>query len=157
MAATSPKATQHGDTAKGCGCLLLMLLLVIGMLSSCLGDDDSETSSTFVGGVSGSPSAMRSPSSDPTPTSALAPATTTSASPDPDPEPDPDRRFVPDPEPSRKPVTAPQTEPAESGGSVYYENCDAVRAAGAAPIRRGDPGYASHLDRDGDGEGCGGD
>jgi hypothetical protein len=37
---------------------------------------------------------------------------------------------------------------------VYYENCDAVRAAGAAPIRRGDPGYASHLDRDGDGIGC---
>ncbi|WP_211275298.1 excalibur calcium-binding domain-containing protein [Actinoplanes rectilineatus] len=41
--------------------------------------------------------------------------------------------------------------------SVYYENCAAVRAAGAAPIRRGDPGYARHLDRDGDGEGCGGD
>ncbi len=41
--------------------------------------------------------------------------------------------------------------------SVYYENCAAVRAAGAAPIRRGDPGYRSALDRDGDGEGCAGD
>ncbi|MFI5807720.1 excalibur calcium-binding domain-containing protein [Streptomyces sp. NPDC051561] len=40
------------------------------------------------------------------------------------------------------------------GGSVYYKNCTAVRAAGAAPIRRGDPGYARHLDRDGDGVGC---
>lgn len=38
--------------------------------------------------------------------------------------------------------------------SVYYANCDAARAAGAAPVRRGDPGYASHLDRDGDGVGC---
>ena len=38
--------------------------------------------------------------------------------------------------------------------SVYYANCDAVRAAGAAPIHRGDPGYASKLDRDGDGIGC---
>lgn len=38
--------------------------------------------------------------------------------------------------------------------STYYENCDAVRAAGAAPIHRGDPGYARHLDRDGDGVGC---
>lgn len=40
------------------------------------------------------------------------------------------------------------------GGSVYFENCDAARAAGADPVRRGDPGYASHLDRDGDGIGC---
>ena len=40
------------------------------------------------------------------------------------------------------------------GGSVYYENCTAARAAGATPVRRGDPGYASHLDRDNDGIGC---
>jgi len=39
-------------------------------------------------------------------------------------------------------------------GSVHYRNCDAARAAGAAPVRYGDPGYASHLDRDGDGVGC---
>ncbi|MGW0315497.1 excalibur calcium-binding domain-containing protein [Streptomyces flavidovirens] len=37
---------------------------------------------------------------------------------------------------------------------VYYENCDAARAAGAAPVRSGDPGYGRHLDRDGDGVGC---
>lgn len=41
-----------------------------------------------------------------------------------------------------------------SSGSVYYKNCTAVRDAGAAPVRRGEPGYASHLDRDGDGVGC---
>ncbi|WP_373432358.1 excalibur calcium-binding domain-containing protein [Streptomyces afghaniensis] len=43
-----------------------------------------------------------------------------------------------------------------SGGSadVSYANCDAVRAAGAAPIHRGEPGYASHLDRDNDGIAC---
>ncbi|MGW7029110.1 excalibur calcium-binding domain-containing protein [Streptomyces xanthophaeus] len=40
------------------------------------------------------------------------------------------------------------------GGSVYYRNCTAVRDAGAAPIRRGDAGYGSHLDRDGDGVAC---
>jgi hypothetical protein len=39
-------------------------------------------------------------------------------------------------------------------GSAYYANCTAVRAAGAAPIRRGDAGYGSHLDRDGDGVAC---
>jgi hypothetical protein len=39
-------------------------------------------------------------------------------------------------------------------GSISYENCDAVRAAGAAPIREGDPGYSRKLDRDGDGVDC---
>jgi len=38
--------------------------------------------------------------------------------------------------------------------SVYYANCTAVRAAGAAPIMRGEPGYSSKLDRDGDGIAC---
>lgn len=41
-----------------------------------------------------------------------------------------------------------------SGKDVYYENCTAVREAGAAPIYKGDPGYASKLDRDGDGVAC---
>ena len=41
-----------------------------------------------------------------------------------------------------------------SGGEVYFENCTAVRAAGADPIRRGEPGYRAGLDRDGDGVGC---
>ncbi|WP_083362579.1 excalibur calcium-binding domain-containing protein [Microterricola viridarii] len=38
--------------------------------------------------------------------------------------------------------------------NTYFKNCTAVRNAGAAPIRAGDPGYGSHLDRDGDGVGC---
>ncbi|MEU1756727.1 excalibur calcium-binding domain-containing protein [Micromonospora matsumotoense] len=42
----------------------------------------------------------------------------------------------------------------DTDGDVYYANCTAVRAAGAAPIRRGDPGYSRKLDRDGDGIAC---
>ncbi|PEZ72689.1 excalibur calcium-binding domain-containing protein [Bacillus sp. AFS017274] len=42
----------------------------------------------------------------------------------------------------------------EAVNSVYYENCDAVRSAGAAPVYEGSPGYGKHLDRDGDGIGC---
>jgi Excalibur calcium-binding domain len=34
---------------------------------------------------------------------------------------------------------------------VYYPNCDTARAAGAAPLYAGQPGYRSALDRDGDG------
>jgi len=41
--------------------------------------------------------------------------------------------------------------------AAYYANCAAVQAAGAAPIRRGQPGYRAGLDRDGDGVGCAGD
>lgn len=41
-----------------------------------------------------------------------------------------------------------------SNGSVYYPNCTAARNAGAAPVRRGQPGYGPHLDRDNDGIGC---
>jgi endonuclease YncB( thermonuclease family) len=38
--------------------------------------------------------------------------------------------------------------------NVYYQNCDAVRAAGAAPITPGDPGWQNKFDRDDDGVGC---
>ncbi|MEU1099617.1 excalibur calcium-binding domain-containing protein [Streptomyces tibetensis] len=49
-------------------------------------------------------------------------------------------------------VTGPEPQPSEASPS--YENCDAARAAGAAPIHQGEPGYAPHLDRDGDGVAC---
>lgn len=35
-----------------------------------------------------------------------------------------------------------------------HRNCAAARAAGAAPLRRGQPGYGPHLDQNGDGVGC---
>ncbi|MDT0426172.1 excalibur calcium-binding domain-containing protein [Streptomyces salyersiae] len=68
-------------------------------------------------------------------------------------EPTPSPTPTPTPKPKPKPTPAQKTKaPAEP--SVYYENCDAARAAGAAPVHRGDPGYAAHLDRDNDGVGC---
>lgn len=39
-----------------------------------------------------------------------------------------------------------------SGAS--YASCADARAAGAAPLHRGDPGYSAKLDRDGDGVAC---
>lgn len=44
--------------------------------------------------------------------------------------------------------------PGSGGGNTYYANCSEARAAGAAPLHRGEPGYASHLDRDNDGVAC---
>lgn len=37
---------------------------------------------------------------------------------------------------------------------TYYPNCDAARAAGAAPILEGEPGYRPELDADDDGIAC---
>jgi excalibur calcium-binding domain-containing protein/uncharacterized protein DUF1524 len=50
--------------------------------------------------------------------------------------------------------TVAPTPSSNGGSSTYFENCDAARAARAAPVHRGDPGYSSQLDRDGDGTGC---
>ena len=38
--------------------------------------------------------------------------------------------------------------------SAGFPNCAAARAAGAAPLHRGDPGWSSRLDGDGDGTAC---
>lgn len=47
-----------------------------------------------------------------------------------------------------------QSLPSSASSSTYYPNCAAARAAGAAPVYAGQPGYGSHLDRDHDGIGC---
>ena len=56
------------------------------------------------------------------------------------------------------PAPAPAPPPPAPGPvappGVDYEDCDAVRAAGADPIHVGDPGYSLELDPDGDGVGC---
>ncbi|MEV6658656.1 excalibur calcium-binding domain-containing protein [Nocardia fluminea] len=49
----------------------------------------------------------------------------------------------------RASASAPQTP-----ASAYYKNCDAARAAGAAPIHIGEPGYRPELDRNKDGVAC---
>ncbi len=41
-----------------------------------------------------------------------------------------------------------------SSGVVYYRNCSEARAAGAAPLRRGEPGYRPEMDGDNDGVAC---
>lgn len=61
----------------------------------------------------------------------------------------------PKPKPSPQPrpaVAAPK--PAPKPAAASYPNCSAAKAAGAAPLHRGQPGYSSKLDRDGDGVAC---
>ncbi|MEU7143940.1 excalibur calcium-binding domain-containing protein [Nocardia sp. NPDC046473] len=64
------------------------------------------------------------------------------------------------PQPPAVPAVAPTTIPPQPtttvlpAPSVYYPNCAAARAAGAAPMHRGEPGYRPPLDRDNDGIAC---
>ncbi|MFD6244676.1 excalibur calcium-binding domain-containing protein [Streptomyces roseolus] len=108
------------------------------------------------------------PSVEPTPTS-TAPAEPTTPTPTPEPTTEAPTTEAPEPTtqaPKPKPTTQapkpkptqvtqpPETAEPEPDPEPHYANCTAVRAAGADPIRRGDPGYGSHLDRDGDGIAC---
>ncbi|HIW90193.1 MAG TPA: DUF1524 domain-containing protein [Candidatus Corynebacterium avicola] len=72
---------------------------------------------------------------------------------DPSPAPDPAPAQAPAPQPA---APAPAQEPVypAGGGEPYYANCTAARAAGAAPLYAGSPGYRSAMDRDGDGVAC---
>ncbi|GAC1373173.1 MAG: hypothetical protein NVSMB43_10530 [Pseudarthrobacter sp.] len=81
---------------------------------------------------------------------APAPAPAPAAAPAPAPAPAPAVAPVPAPAPF---VPAPAPAPA-APAAVYYANCPAAKAAGAAPIRAGQPGYRSALDRDNDGVAC---
>ncbi|MFD4957861.1 DUF1524 domain-containing protein [Microbacterium sp. NPDC058389] len=77
------------------------------------------------------------------------------AAPEPAPAPAQPGPAQPAPAPAQPAPAQPAPPPAQPAPvEVYYKNCDAVRAAGAAPIYQGQPGYGSHLDRDKDGIGC---
>ncbi len=52
------------------------------------------------------------------------------------------------------PPTPPTTTTTQPPAAVYYASCAEARAAGAAPMYRGDPGYRPGLDRDNDGIAC---
>lgn len=56
---------------------------------------------------------------------------------------------------SNQPAEVKPTETSKQNeANVVYNNCSDVRTAGKAPIKRGQPGYSSKLDRDGDGIAC---
>jgi hypothetical protein len=56
-------------------------------------------------------------------------------------------------DPVRRPVAA-ATRAARRPAIVYYSGCNEVRAAGLAPLYRGQPGYRAGMDGDDDGIAC---
>ncbi|MGK4593373.1 thermonuclease family protein [Amycolatopsis sp. w19] len=75
----------------------------------------------------------------------------TSVAPPQQPAAPPITRAEPTTKKSTPPPAAAEPDPPKA---VSYANCDAVRAAGAAPLYAGQPGYNRKLDRDGDGVAC---
>ncbi|MGY1884138.1 DUF1524 domain-containing protein [Blastococcus sp. SYSU DS0753] len=57
------------------------------------------------------------------------------------------------PSPSSRSTASPTSTPPPAEG-VHYQNCAAVRAAGAAPIHPGEPGWQPKFDGNQDGVGC---
>lgn len=104
----------------------------------------------------------------PAPASLVSHKPTPSASPSPTPSPSPSSSPTPSPEPTtaeptpeptvdapvEEPAPEPPAQPEPAPQQAYYGSCREAKAAGAAPLYRGDPGYRSGLDRDGDGVAC---
>lgn len=135
------KIVTSNSTAKkvvGFSCLGLFVFLVV--LGTLVGNEAKKTPSpTSTTGVTVKPSRS---TARPTPTPTLPePSTPPAETPTAD-APTADISVAEDPAESEEP------------DPVHYKNCAAVRAAGAAPIHRGEPGYAPHLDRDNDGIAC---
>jgi len=127
---TNKRRLIIGGTIAG----VVFLLLIIGNMGSQGGSDTTPATTTVTKTVTAPAQATTVTVSAPPTT-----ATVTQAAPPP--------RLV---ETAAPP--APMPLPQSSG--VYYENCDAARSDGAAPIMIGEPGYRSGLDRDSDGIAC---
>lgn len=58
------------------------------------------------------------------------------------------------PSPRRASSRVVRPAPTSPTSNWSYRNCSEARRAGAAPLRRGQPGYGAHMDGDGDGIAC---
>lgn len=136
-------------------------------------EEPEETSSVTTTTSETTPSTTTSSSSSSTTTTTEPTSTSSTTTQEPEPEPttqevteEPNVEevhveqrpvYTPAPEPTPTPqqfYQQPAAPVVQDSPSVYYQNCDAVRAAGAAPLYIGSPGYAPKLDRDGDGVAC---
>lgn len=64
------------------------------------------------------------------------------------------KKDTPEPFSNLPAAPEPSASPEQQEDTVVYKNCTAVRAAGKAPLHKGDPGYSTKLDGDKDGVAC---
>lgn len=160
---TNSLTTAGAPNGKGGGCLKWgailgsSFLLFIGLVSAC----SPETVETEIPGPTITQTTTVTPPTKTvtetiTPTPEIEPTTAESTSETPEQaaiDVDTNPAAVDVDEPQRF-ASIPDRAPTPAPAATFYQNCAAVRAAGAAPIYAGSPGYSSKLDRDGDGVAC---
>ncbi|QIS03680.1 hypothetical protein F5X71_16335 [Nocardia brasiliensis] len=168
--ALSSSESRHVMTTTPRQCAVVALLIAgISLGAPACGSTSARTPTVHPSSTSAKPTTPSAtptlaptPTATPSPTATLSPTTATTTStfapaPIPRPAAPPSttvaapQRFVPPPPPAPAPQPTVTPPPAPS---TYYSSCAAARAAGAAPLHRGEPGYRSGLDRDGDGVAC---
>ena len=145
-------AVGRGKLAAGVAAAGVAVIALLGAVSDGGGQEGSTAVSLPSSTVSVTVTVTQQATAQPRATITLPPATVTVR-----PKPLPRATITatvtrPAPIAGTIPPTTDTSEKSSSG--VYYDNCTEVRAAGADPIRRGEPGYGPHLDRDGDGVAC---
>ncbi|MEU0990790.1 excalibur calcium-binding domain-containing protein [Streptomyces sp. NPDC005953] len=147
-------------TLYGCGGMVAIAFVLALIVAACAPDEVVKTKAVPGPTITVTRTVTAPPPTPPatatTPATETTPAAATTA-------PSPEREEAEPNKPKRKPKpkstpkttgSGGSTSTGGGGGNVYYKNCTAVRAAGADPIRTGDPGYGFHLDRDRDGIAC---
>jgi len=131
-------------------------LFVLGLIGAATGEEPEDTATRSAGATAESTTTTTVvPTTTPAPTTTVPPTTLPVVT-----APPPTAPPVTEPPPPpptvapAPPPPPPSPEPEPEAPSASFANCDAARAAGAAPVHRGDPGYGPHLDRDDDGVGC---
>lgn len=144
-------ATRDRRIAASIGAAAFASIGLLG-LAGCSGGPAPEPASvgTTTSSTTRETTTPRSTTTSPTTPAQSSEERTTSPAPPIEVEPAPAALEEPAPAPAPQ-VVEEYVPPAKA---VSYANCSDAKAAGAAPIYLGSPGYAKKLDRDGDGIAC---
>jgi hypothetical protein len=145
--APPPKPPLEHRVAIIGGSILAVLILLL-MLGNCGGRDNDSVATTVTRTVTAEPSTVTVTASVPT-----SVVTVTEQAP----VPPPSTTTVTETQAATAPgfYQPPASDPVPpSSTGAYYSNCTEARAAGAAPLYTGEPGYRPGLDRDNDGVAC---
>ena len=137
-----PPTTNRRLIIAGSVALCFLLLLLIG---NCSGPSENSRTSTVTSTVTRTikPPTVTVTAQPPVATITAPPSTVTETA-----------QAAPPLFESTPVYAPPLVDIPEPSSSVYYSNCSEARAAGAAPLYAGEPGYRPGLDRDSDGTAC---
>lgn len=161
----SPAGSGNQGKNTGCGCAVLAAVVggLLFLLAQCGESDDAPVTPPATSTTSSSPTwttTRSTPTTTAPSTSASTSASTTGAPATEVPvtgqgSNDNAVPLYPNDDDSRRvPLYEPAPQPAAPPIAASFSSCREARAAGAAPLYIGQPGYSPKLDRDGDGVAC---